>query len=244
MDYIRILLIRLRVDGDKVCISLMTRWISIGFSNFSFLDFISLGALGDSFYEYLLKAWIQSNKTDSTARQMYDNAMNGVVKNMIQRSPGGLIYASDMKLGQLDHKMGHLACFAGEDYFLYRFICKIIYLFQIATISFFWLGGLFALGAATQNDGNTIEYMNIGKGITNTCHESYIRTPTKLGPEAFRCVNHIKFVLGNWKKKWFNKKYFAILGFLEVQRRSQHHGKINTIFYGQKYSKAILYCGV
>ena len=26
----------------------------------------------------------------------------------------------------------------------------------------------------------------MGKGITNTCHESYDRSDTKLGPEAFR----------------------------------------------------------
>lgn len=75
---------------------------------------ISLGALGDSFYEYLLKAWIQSNQTDSTARQMYDNAMSAIVDNMIVTSPGGLIYASDMRHGQLDYKMQHLTCFAGE----------------------------------------------------------------------------------------------------------------------------------
>lgn len=47
-------------------------------------------------------------------------------------------------------------------------------------------GGLFALGAATQQDQNSERYMDIGKGITNTCHESYIRTATRLGPEAFR----------------------------------------------------------
>jgi mannosyl-oligosaccharide alpha-1,2-mannosidase len=28
--------------------------------------------------------------------------------------------------------------------------------------------------------------MEVGKGITNTCHESYDRADTKLGPEAFR----------------------------------------------------------
>merc|ERR1712152_19988 len=28
--------------------------------------------------------------------------------------------------------------------------------------------------------------MEVAKGITNTCHESYDRTDTKLGPEAFR----------------------------------------------------------
>lgn len=50
-------------------------------------------------------------------------------------------------------------------------------------------GGLFALGAATQQDQNSERYMEIGKGITNTCHESYIRTATRLGPEAFRYEN-------------------------------------------------------
>jgi mannosyl-oligosaccharide alpha-1,2-mannosidase len=28
--------------------------------------------------------------------------------------------------------------------------------------------------------------MEVGKGIANTCHESYDRADTKLGPEAFR----------------------------------------------------------
>ena len=35
----------------------------------------SVGALGDSFYEYLLKAWIQSGKTDTEARKMYDESL-------------------------------------------------------------------------------------------------------------------------------------------------------------------------
>lgn len=47
-------------------------------------------------------------------------------------------------------------------------------------------GGLFALGSSTQQDQNSEKYMDIGKGITNTCHESYVRTATHLGPEAFR----------------------------------------------------------
>lgn len=36
---------------------------------------MSVGALGDSFYEYLLKAWIQSDKTDSEALEMYHAAV-------------------------------------------------------------------------------------------------------------------------------------------------------------------------
>ena len=36
------------------------------------------GALGDSFYEYLLKSWIQTGKKDAQARRMYDNAIKRI----------------------------------------------------------------------------------------------------------------------------------------------------------------------
>lgn len=73
-----------------------------------------MGALGDSFYEYLLKAWLQSGQTDSDARLMYDEAMQALVENIIITAPSGLVYASDMKFDRLEHKMDHLACFAGR----------------------------------------------------------------------------------------------------------------------------------
>uniref|UniRef100_A0A1B0D4U1 alpha-1,2-Mannosidase n=2 Tax=Phlebotomus papatasi TaxID=29031 RepID=A0A1B0D4U1_PHLPP len=78
---------------------------------------------------------------------------------MVRKSHGGLIYVSDMKFDRLEHKMDHLACFAG---------------------------GLFGLGSQTLSNEWSTKYMEIAHGLTNTCHESYIRTPTKLGPESFR----------------------------------------------------------
>ena len=75
---------------------------------------MSLGGLGDSFYEYLLKAWIQSGKEDIEAREMYDDAVAAIVQHMIMRSQGGLLYASDLKYERAENKMGHLACFAGK----------------------------------------------------------------------------------------------------------------------------------
>ena len=36
---------------------------------------MSIGALGDSFYEYLLKAYLQSGKEDKEAKEMYDAAV-------------------------------------------------------------------------------------------------------------------------------------------------------------------------
>ncbi|XP_055371489.1 mannosyl-oligosaccharide alpha-1,2-mannosidase IA isoform X2 [Condylostylus longicornis] len=126
---------------------------------------MSLGALGDSFYEYLLKAWIQSGQTDEEARQMYDDAMKAIVEKMVRTSNSGLIYVSDLKFDRLEHKMDHLACFAG---------------------------GLFAMGANSRQNDNTEKFWEVGKGLTNTCHESYDRTPTKLGPEAFRFTDAIE----------------------------------------------------
>lgn len=83
-------------------------------------DHMSLGGLGDSFYEYLLKAWIQSNKEDVEAREMYDQAIAAITEHMIKTSPGKLVYVSDLKYDRLEHKMGHLACFAGK-------LCIILY---------------------------------------------------------------------------------------------------------------------
>ncbi|XP_053678748.1 mannosyl-oligosaccharide alpha-1,2-mannosidase IA [Anopheles nili] len=120
---------------------------------------MSLGALGDSFYEYLLKAWIQSGHEDDEAREMYDEAMQAIIKHMVRNSPSGLTYVSDMKFDRLEHKMDHLACFAG---------------------------GLFGLGGTSLSNQYSQQYMEIGEGLTNTCHESYIRTYTRLGPESFR----------------------------------------------------------
>lgn len=79
-----------------------------------FSDHMSIGGLGDSFYEYLLKAWIQSGKEDQEARQMYDDAMHNIMQHMLRISPGGLTYISDLKFDRLEHKMDHLGCFSGN----------------------------------------------------------------------------------------------------------------------------------
>jgi mannosyl-oligosaccharide alpha-1,2-mannosidase len=58
--------------------------------------------------------------------------------------------------------MGHLACFSG---------------------------GLFALTAMSNPEGvseqEVRDLKELAADITHTCHESYVKSPTKLGPEAF-----------------------------------------------------------
>ncbi|KAL1460071.1 hypothetical protein WDU94_012010 [Cyamophila willieti] len=60
---------------------------------------ISIGALGDSFYEYLLKAWIQSNHEDTEGLKLFDDAMSALMTHTLRKShQRGLMYFSDMKL--------------------------------------------------------------------------------------------------------------------------------------------------
>ncbi|NXN38101.1 MA1C1 mannosidase, partial [Rhinoptilus africanus] len=120
---------------------------------------VSIGGLGDSFYEYLIKSWLMSDKKDSEAKKMYDDALEAIEKHLVKKSAGGLTYIAEWRGGILDHKMGHLACFSG---------------------------GMIALGAEHAGEERKQHFMDLAAEITNTCHESYARSDTKLGPEAFR----------------------------------------------------------
>lgn len=120
---------------------------------------VSIGGLGDSFYEYLIKSYLMSDKTDDEAKTMYYSALEAIEANLVQKSPGGLTYMAEWRGGILDHKMGHLACFSG---------------------------GMIGIGADDGAPEKRQHYLDLAAEITHTCHESYTRSTTKLGPEAFR----------------------------------------------------------
>ena len=117
-------------------------------------------ALGDSFYEYLLKLYLYNNKKDAELLDMYTSAINAIRKSMFDVSTRDKLgYFGDLKSGRLERKMGHLACFTG---------------------------GLLALTSLhTESESESETFMSLGKNITNTCHESYVRTATRIGPEYF-----------------------------------------------------------
>ncbi|XP_060061553.1 mannosyl-oligosaccharide 1,2-alpha-mannosidase IC isoform X2 [Erinaceus europaeus] len=119
---------------------------------------VSIGGLGDSFYEYLIKSWLMSAKTDTEAKDMYYEALEAIETHLLNVSPGGLTYIAEWRGGILDHKMGHLACFSG---------------------------GMISLGADDAKEEKRAYYRELAAQITKTCHESYTRSDTKLGPEAF-----------------------------------------------------------
>jgi Glycosyl hydrolase family 47 len=75
-------------------------------------DHLTFGAMADSFYEYMLKVWIQGGKVEPLYRQMYDKAMQGMHDELVKKSePSGLTFIAD-KIGtsRYDLKMDHLVC--------------------------------------------------------------------------------------------------------------------------------------
>jgi mannosyl-oligosaccharide alpha-1,2-mannosidase len=129
-------------------------------------DHFSVGGLGDSFYEYLWKAWQMTNGEDVQAKRMYEASMEGALEHLLRQSNGGLWYFGDRKYDHTEAKMDHLACF---------------------------IGGLLALGARNHTLPEQREkHMQIAVNVTSTCHESYTRADTKLGPESFRFTREVE----------------------------------------------------
>uniref|UniRef100_W5LF81 alpha-1,2-Mannosidase n=1 Tax=Astyanax mexicanus TaxID=7994 RepID=W5LF81_ASTMX len=137
---------------------------------------VSVGGLGDSFYEYLLKAWLMSDKRDEEGKKLYYDALKAIETNLIRKSSGGLTYIAEWKGGLLEHKMGHLTCFAG---------------------------GMIALGADGAPDDKTGHQMELAAEIARTCHESYARTNLKLGPESFRFDGGVEAIATRQNEKYF-----------------------------------------
>eukprot|EP00041_Stephanoeca_diplocostata_P029611 m.880491 g.880491 ORF g.880491 m.880491 type:complete len:576 (+) comp23591_c2_seq2:412-2139(+) len=128
---------------------------------------VSLGAMGDSFYEYLLKTWVfyggrheanLRNATIQASRQSFDQIMAKVFHHITPvTKQTGLVYFAEQKRYKQVHTMGHLVCF---------------------------MGGVLGMAAThAPSDSASQSYITVGKGITKTCREGYKRSKTGLGPE-------------------------------------------------------------
>ncbi|CAG8775797.1 10635_t:CDS:2, partial [Acaulospora morrowiae] len=120
-------------------------------------DWISWGAYGDSFYEYLLKQYIMVRETVPQYIDMWKLAVNSTIENLVVSARGfpELQYLAQWKNNKLIFGMEHLACFSG---------------------------GNFILGARTLNDQSLLD---LGLSLTSTCYNTYLGTGTQLGPEQF-----------------------------------------------------------
>lgn len=134
---------------------------------------IRLGSRGDSYYEYLIKVWLQqkSNSQVKYLREMYEEAMKGVHHLLVRQSiPNGLVFIGELPYGSPESfspKMDHLACF---------------------------LSGTLALGAtkgitrkkAIENgllSDDDLKNLKLAEDLAKTCYEMYSVTSTGLAPE-------------------------------------------------------------
>ncbi|EFC48917.1 alpha 1,2 mannosidase [Naegleria gruberi] len=125
---------------------------------------VSLGALGDSFYEYLLKQWLLNRGTKGAERyrELYLETVKGIFDHMVIKSNQGYTYVAEYN-GSPFHKVDHLACFAA---------------------GMFALGGYFNISTPESPISNKRQ-IEVGAEFTRTCYETYAQMPSGIGPETF-----------------------------------------------------------
>ncbi|KAI8430991.1 hypothetical protein MSG28_001084 [Choristoneura fumiferana] len=117
---------------------------------------ITLGARGDSYYEYLLKQWLHTGKTINYLLDDYLTAIEGVREFLARRSsPNKYLFIGELSAGSesFNPKMDHLTCF---------------------------LPGTLALGHA---NGLPDWHMTMAEELMTTCYLTYAAHPTFLAPE-------------------------------------------------------------
>ncbi|XP_069791897.1 endoplasmic reticulum mannosyl-oligosaccharide 1,2-alpha-mannosidase-like isoform X2 [Narcine bancroftii] len=141
-----------RLGGKKD--GLVPMFINTNSGHFSHLGVYTLGARADSYYEYLLKQWIQGGKKEADLLEDYLQAIEGVKKNLIRKSePNKLTFVGELSHNQFSPKMDHLVCF---------------------------LPGTLALGA---HHGLSADHMGLAKELMETCYQMYTQIETGLSPE-------------------------------------------------------------
>ncbi|CAE6506090.1 unnamed protein product [Rhizoctonia solani] len=85
---------------------------------------IRLGSRGDSYYEYLLKQYLQTDRSEGVYRAMYDGAMAAIEQHLLMRTPTSkIVHTGELQParagGYQQHdwklvpKQDHLVCFLG-----------------------------------------------------------------------------------------------------------------------------------
>ncbi|KAG8908765.1 mannosyl-oligosaccharide alpha-1,2-mannosidase [Tulasnella sp. 403] len=164
---------------------------------------IRLGSRGDSFYEYLLKQYLQTDRSELVYRSLYDDAMAAVHEHLRRETPQNkLVYVAELQpdlrsvtrdsrpeeIGwRLEPKQDHLVCF---------------------------LGGSLMLGAT--DGGTNLDQTKFteaekrdwkfGEDLIKTCMETH-KTSTGLAPEIamFRTGNEPEWVAQHAPGDWYIK---------------------------------------
>lgn len=72
---------------------------------------ITMGARGDSYYEYLLKQYLQTSQIEHRFLERWKLAMEDMMHRLIQTSPDGYVYVAKEIDKNVVHEFDHLSCF-------------------------------------------------------------------------------------------------------------------------------------
>jgi len=145
-----------KVHALEKTMGLVPIFINANTGKFRQSSTITMGARGDSYYEYLLKQWLQTGKSIEYLREDYNLSMSGVMNKMVRRTvPNNLLFLGEILSGGKDFKpkMDELACF---------------------------LPGTLALG---YKNGMPKSHLDLAEELLYTCYLTFARQPTFLAPE-------------------------------------------------------------
>lgn len=131
---------------------------------------IRLGSRGDSYYEYLIKQYLQTSQQEPIYQEMWNESLAGVKKHLLTYSyPNNFTVLAEKPSGiggAITAKMDHLVCFLG------------------GTIALATTGGMPLAQAKKQSNWGSQqeEDMRLAHELTKTCVGMY-RTKTGLAPE-------------------------------------------------------------
>jgi mannosyl-oligosaccharide alpha-1,2-mannosidase len=125
-----------------------------------------LGSRGDSYYEYLAKQWLQTGRAEDRYRQMFEQAMDGMLKRL---RPSGWEFIGELQHGidgGLTPKMDHLVCFLPGTLALFVSHGKRLSAQEISKLP-----------------EKHREYLRFAQSLLETCYQTYRVTATGLAPE-------------------------------------------------------------
>ncbi|KAL2244676.1 mannosyl-oligosaccharide 1,2-alpha-mannosidase MNS3 [Sesamum indicum] len=135
-------------------------------------DNIRLGSRGDSYYEYLIKVWLQNRGSNLTyLHDMFEESMKGVKELLVRKSvPNGLVFVGELPYGPegaFTPKMDHLVCFLP------------------GTLALGATKGIVKEKAMRENLLNfeDLQNLKLAEDLAKTCFEIYSVTSTGLAPE-------------------------------------------------------------
>ena len=166
---------------------------------------VGYGAGSDSFYETLLKRWLQGGKTAPWLQRMYRESLKGLQKLLRRSHPNGLLFVARANGGNVGsyplhalremHTFEHLTCF---------------------------LPGLLILGAHHQAGLNATWETEVARELLDTCTTLYDRSPSGLGPERVAFVTERAVKAAEEEAQRLGKPYLTVTEDFDVTDAHWH----------------------